>query len=307
MAIEVFRLGYSVGGKIVLNTNPFYPIDSGWSEGTGDIVLNVLMTAGEIAVSRSPIFQNMASIGAIDDHGSRIKTFLSDGVVSNNGSISFDCDKKYVTSFLSWVFTKRKESFTVYIGTENFSYVKVPSCRWSSISITSAEGSVLKVSISFSSNVLAEEVNRPPEQIEFEEIYKTSEMIPYWETGFLSDTDVLNVASWDLSISQNLIPQYLNIPNFDLPAYFRTGHWDFNMNVQMVAQISDYNKIYFGVNDLLSPLVMNLEGGIRTNASISFGGLESMGGYQVSTTLVGKPEDYLDNASTQTPFTLSFA
>jgi hypothetical protein len=310
MAIDVYRLGYSTGGKIAFGTNPFYPLRNSlgeftWEEGLGDFTLSVLMTAGEFTNSRTPVVQNMASIGEIGDHSSRIKVLLSDGVVINNGSISFDCDKAYIQQFLSWVFLKRKASFTVYIGTENFSYIKIPSCRWSNITASAGEGSILKVTISFMSNYEIDH-GTPPSQTEFTEIYKNSNLIPYWQTGVLLDTEILKVASWELSVSQTLTPQYLNIPDFDFPAYFRTGPWDFNMNLQLLTQLSDYNTIYMGVNELLQPLTMTLDEDIRGTASVSFGGIDAMGNYQVGTTLIGKPADYKDSASTQTPFTLNF-
>ena len=61
MAIDVFRLGYSTGGKVVLDTSPFYPVryNSGvftWNEGTGTTI-DVLMTAGEVTTARTPVTQ----------------------------------------------------------------------------------------------------------------------------------------------------------------------------------------------------------------------------------------------------------
>jgi hypothetical protein len=312
MAIDVFRLGHSTGGKVVLDTNPFYPVRDisgsySWTEGSG-LTIDALMTAGEVTTARTPVTQNMADIGGINNHSSRVKVLLSDGVAVNNGSISFDCDKSNTSGFLDWVFNKRKASFSVYIGTENFSYVRIPSCRWNSITASTGEGSILSISISFVSNYEFDYVNLSSASTVFgDNMQKYVGLIPYWQTGVISESlNVLNTTSWELSVSQSLTPQYLNDRDFDMPAYFRTGPWDFNMNVQMLSQTADYKKIYLGVNNALQPLIFTLDEAIRTTAGISFGGLDAMGNHQVGMTLVGKYTNYNDNASKQAPFTINF-
>ena len=305
MAIDRFKLGWSVGGKLVLGTNPFIP-NIEWTElpEGSVIVLDVLMTAGEINKSRTPAFQTMASIREIDDHGSVVKILSADGTQSINGSISFDCNRTYMQAFLEFVFEKRKESFTIYIGTEDFQYVKVVSCMWSSISLTAAEGSSLNCSMSFMSNRDFDFVS--PEAQFFNEIHKLSNLIPYWQTGALLDNEVLRVSSWTLTINQNLTAQYLNTEDFDFPAYFRAAQWEFQLSVQTLTKTQEYNEIQIGVIDTLKPILMGLDESINVNSTVSFGGLDEMGNYQLNIELIGIPVDYTDSASRHTPFTITF-
>lgn len=304
MAIDRFKLGWSVGGKLILGTKPFIP-NKTWTEGSGDVSLDVLMTAGEVSRTRTPIIQTMASIREINDSGSVVKVLMTDGVDAINGSMTFDCNKSYMQSLLEWVFEKRKESFSAYIGTEDFSYIKVASCMWNSISLNVSEGTTLNCSMSFMSNQ-APEKKTPSSQF-FEEIYKSSNLIPYWQTGALLDNDVLRVTGWSLSINQNLTPQYLNTKDFDLPAYFRAAQWEFQLNVQTLTKTQEYNKLQIGVIDTLNPIIMNLNESINVSSSVSFGGLDSMGNYQYNIELIGKPTSYTDDASRHTPFSISFS
>ena len=309
MAIDRFKLGWSTGGKLVLGTNPYIPNVS-WSEGLGTTTLDVLMTAGEVSTARTPILQTMASIREIDDSGSVVKVLMADGVEAINGSISFDCNRTYMQSFLEWVFESRKESFTAYIGTEDFQYLKLPSCMWSSIAITASEGSLLSCSISFMSNQKASKVS--PSFQHFTEIYKSSNLIPYWQTGALLDNDILRVSSWTLTVNQNLTPQYMNTKNFDLPAYFRAANWEFQLSVQTLVDTQEYNKIQIGVLDTLNPIIMSIDNSVEMSSTASFGGLDSMGNYQLSVELIGVPtkhypvSSYLDSASYQKPFSITF-
>jgi len=305
MAISAYRLGHSVGGKIILGTNPYYP-NINWEEGSGHTQLDVLMTAGEYSTARTSFFQNMASIGEIDDNSSKIKVLLSDGVEAINGSLSFDCDKKYALSLLNWILTARKESFTVYIGTEQFSYVKIPSCRWNSFTLSCGEGALLTASLSFMTNVKGE-LEHPTATGQFNEIYKTSDLIPYWHTGALDGTDPLKTISWEITVSQALTPQYLNNEDFDLPAYFRTGPWDFNLTVQMLTELKEYDKVQLAITESFSPLTMTLDNSIQISSSISYGGIDAMGNYSIAVTLAGVPSSYTDNASEQIPYSLSLA
>ena len=305
MAIGSYRLGHSVGGKLILGTNPYYP-NVDWTEGSGNTQLDVLMTAGEYSTARTSYFQNMAAIGAITDSSSRVKVLLADGVESLTGTMSFDCDKSYITSLLSWILNNRKESFTSYIGTEQFSYVKIPSCRWNSFTLSTGEGSVLNCSLGFMSNVKGE-LFHPTSTGQFNEIYKNSDMVPYWHTGIIEGTEVLKTISWEMSVSQNIIPQYLNNEDFDLPAYFRTTIWDFNFTVQMLTELQDYEEVQMAVNSAFNPLIMTLDNYIQTSTSISYGGLDAMGNYQISATLAGVPVNYSDSASEQVPYSVNFS
>ena len=63
MAIDSFKLGWNTGGRIVFGTNPFYA-NKEWTEGDGELTLNVLMTAGEVSRTRTPSVEVMSSIGA---------------------------------------------------------------------------------------------------------------------------------------------------------------------------------------------------------------------------------------------------
>jgi hypothetical protein len=303
MPIDTYKLGWSTGGKLKLGTSPYVP-GSNWSEGSGDLTLDVLMTAGEITTSRTPVFQNMASIKGRDNNSSIVKVLLADGVEAVTGSIGFDCNRSYMQSFLSWVFSKRKESFSAYIGTEDFQYLKLTSCTWNSITLTASEGSILNCSIAFASN--REPTKESPDSQFFESIYKDSKLIPYWQTGALLDNDVLKVSSWTLTINQAVTPQYLNNKNFDLPAYFRIGAWEFQLDVQTLVSTQDYNKIQIGVEESLNPIIMNLDDSVQLNTSASFGGIDAMGNYQLSLTLAGVPSSYQDSASYSKPFSIDF-
>jgi hypothetical protein len=312
MALDKYKLGWSTGGKIVLGTNPYYAgkytDGSPYSEtdGVSDLLtIDALMTAGEVSRSRTPVVEAMASIGAIDDQESRVKVLIADGVQIVNGSIGFSCDRSYMQSLLEYFFTKRKRSLTLYIGTENFSYVKVPSCKWSSVSITASEGGLLECSISVVSNVDFDE--EYPESSQFDELYKDYDLIPYWQTGALNGTDILQVTSWSLTINQAVTPAYLNNADYDLPGYFRIGNWDFQLSVQMLTELKDYDRIQIGVTDTLNPIILSAQEYINMNATVSFGGIEAMGGYAVNLELVGIPDSYTDSASTSEPFSLTFS
>lgn len=303
MPIDRYKLGWSVGGKLVLGTEPFIP-NTTWDEGTGHSILDVLMTSGEFTTARTPMVQTMASIREIDDHGSVIKVLLADGVEIINGSLGFDCNRTYMQTFLSWILEKRKESFSAYIGTENFKYLKVPSCTWNSVTFSSGEGSILNASMSFMSNVKPDAINSTTQQ--FTSIFKDSNLIPYWQTGALLDNDILKVVSWTITINQNVTPQYLNTQDFDLPAYFRVADWEFQINVQTLVSTQEYDKIQIGVMDTLAPILMSFDESIQVNATAGFGGLDEMGHYQLSIELIGKPSSYTDDASYQQPFTITF-
>jgi len=304
MAIDRFKLGWSTGGKLVLGTNPFIP-NINWLEGTGDVTLDVLMTAGEVSTTRTPILQTMSSIREINDHNSVVKVLLTDGVEAINGSMSFDCNKTYMQSFLEWIFNKRKESFSAYIGTEDFQYLKLTSCMWNTMTLTATEGGLLNCSIGFMSNQRPIKVS-PPSQF-FSKIYKNSNLVPYWQTGALLDSEILKVVSWTLTINQVLTPQYLNTKDFDFPAYFRASNWEFQLNVQTLVETQEYNKIQIAILDTLSPIIMSLDKSISMNSTASFGGLDAMGNYQLSIELIGKPASYTDNASYQKPFSITFS
>ena len=303
MTIDRFKLGWSTGGKLVLGTNP-YISDLPWTEGIGSATIDVLMTGGEISTARTPVLQTMASIKAIDDSSSVVKVLMADGVEAVNGTISFDCNRGYMQSLLGWIFESRKESFSAYIGTEDFQYLKLSSCMWNTITITASEGGLLNCSIGFMSNKKPSKIS--PSSQYFTEIYKNSNLIPYWQTGALLDNDILRVSSWTLNVNQNLTPQYMNTKDFDLPAYFRVANWDFQLSVQTLVETQEYNKIQIGVVDTLNPIIMSIDNSIEMSSTASFGGLDSMGNYSLSVELIGKPSSYTDNASYQKPFSITF-
>lgn len=305
MAIDKYKLGWNTGGKIVFGTEPFYA-NKTWNENdpTDKLTLDVLMNGGEVSRSRTPSVELMASIGDIDDEKSRVKVLLADGVQIVNGSISFTCDKSYMQSLLEFIFYKRKRSLTLYIGTENFSYIKLASCKWTSISLTCSEGALLECSISVVANRDFEEEH--PDTAFFEEIYKNNQLIPYWQTGALEDNDVLQVTTWTLTINQTVTPAYLNTEDLDLPAYLRVSNWEFQLNAQMLTKTQDYNKIQIGVTDTLSPIIFTAKDYLNMNTSVSFGGLDAMGNYNVSLELIAVPDGYDDSALTNEIFTLTF-
>jgi hypothetical protein len=207
-------------------------------------------------------------------------------------------------ALLEWIFTKRKRSFSAYVGTEDFSYVKLTSCKWNSISLTCSEGDLLQGSISFVSN-RDFEIFQPTSAF-FNTIFKNSNIVPYWQTGALKDNDVLRVVSWELGIAQNITPAYLNTEDFDLPAYFRIANWEFTISAQMLAGLNDYNKIQIGITDTLNPIILSAQSSINMSAAVSFGGIDAMGNYTYALELVGIPDSYDDSASTDEPFVLSF-
>jgi len=306
MAIDKYKLGWNTGGKIVFGTNPFYA-NKTWDEtsGVSDLLsIDVLMTGGEVSRTRTPSVETMASIGEVDSNQSRVKVLLADGVQAISGSISFTCDKHYMQSLLEYIFTKRKRSLSLYIGTENFSYIKVASCNWTSISITCGEGALLACSISVLGNKDFEEIH--PTSAFFNEIFKNSNIIPYWQTGVLKDNDILKITSWTLTINQAVTPAYLNTADLDLPAYLRIGNWDFLIDAQMLTELKDYNKIQIGVTEALNPIILTATEFVNMNAAISFGGIDAMGSYSLGMELVAIPDSYTDNASISEPFTLTF-
>jgi len=140
----------------------------------------------------------------------------------------------------------------------------------------------------------------------FSEIFKNSNVIPYWQTGALKDNDILKVTGWDLTINQSVMPAYLNTVDLDLPAYMRIGNWDFQMSVQMLTELKDFNKIQIGVIETLKPIILTAQKYVNLNAAISFGGIDAMGNYTMSMELVGIPDSYTDSASISEPFTLTF-
>lgn len=318
MAIDTFKLGWNAGGKIIFGTNPFYA-NKPWTEtgGATDLLtIDVLMTAGDVSKNRTPSIELMSSIGEIDSNESRVKVLLADGIQAISGNISFTCDKAYMQSLLERLFEKRKESFSVYIGTEEFTYVHLSSCKWNNFSINCSEGVLLNCTVAFVSNRDFEIIK--PDEAFFTPIFKNSNMIPYWQTGVLKDTDVLKISTWDLSLTQNVTPAYLNTSDLDLPAYLRVGNWEFVMNAQMLVgyeedpvsgnihKMASYNKIQIGVIETLKPIILTAEKSVNMSASVSFGGLDAMGNYTSSLELVGIPDSYTNNASISEPFTLTF-
>jgi hypothetical protein len=95
--------------------------------------------------------------------------------------------------------------------------------------------------------------------------------------------------------------------DYDLPGYFRIGNWDFQLSVQMLTELKDYDRIQIGVTDTLNPIILSAQEYINMNATVSFGGIEAMGGYAVNLELVGIPDSYTDSASTSEPFSLTFS
>lgn len=103
------------------------------------------------------------------------------------------------------------------------------------------------------------------------------ELIPYWQTG--GD----DIFSWNLSMNQQITPQFLNTTS-DLPLYFRVGVWETLLEVETLRHPRETEEIMLGLDN-----VIKMTGNIKMSHAINYATLNDAGRYTFTLISQGEP------------------
>lgn len=303
MAAErLIRVAWGSGVKF--ETEPGY-----CCQNEDPIRVEVLATAGDVTRTRTPVYQQMADVGYLEQNitswdddddeinRGRTKVLVADGVLVHEGSVSFDCDNETLPTLLDWFLERRKRRFSVTLGTQELEYVKLTDCHWSQLTLNGGAQGLVNGSVSFVSNTdeLERKTWNPSVVNSNERVFNPLHertLVPYWQTG---NNDVV---SWSFGVQQAVLARFTNTRS-EFPRYFRVGPWEITIQVETLVRYHDptspgANELRLCLQRLFKPVR-----GFRLTEGVTRGGVNEPARYTYSQVLHGEPEDYTDDASKQ--------
>jgi len=224
--------------------------------------VQVLVTAAGLNEAISRPYGNMVEMPPTTQSESRV--LLADGTSAFTGTIGFDVTQECMSLFNTSRLFQRRYGFGIGYNDGEDEWVlrhdgSTYFCFANSIALNGAPGGFVQASISVTANrpIVSDTVPN--------DFIRDQTLLGYWWSG---NTDV---CEWDLTISQNVVPVYVNQDTLN-PRYLRVGAWDVTLNVTTLEQLQAHSSVSIFTSTFI--LI-----GETTAKGYNFGGQTELGTY----------------------------
>ena len=244
---------------------PVTNIKLGYGGGASIDGAPVLLTGGSL--NKALAVPKIEPFGTPNTGDSRMAVQTGYGTWAYSGSVSFDWTLSAVNDLITSAFLVRNHEFDVVISDGNKIYT-ASDCKFSSVSISASAGALVTGSVEFQTCADFTEAGSVTYLFDQDEHL----LVKYWQSGNTG------VESFNLTISQNLSPVYLNWNSGSdddrtRPQYLRAGLWDITLEVTAFTGWLNHTQVNVG------PKVINITQGAFESKGFSYGGVSETGAH----------------------------
>lgn len=257
-----FLLGYGGYAKIQLRNEGSSQPD-GFSSENWNIVP---LLNGNYDRTMTVPMQSTFSTPLNDKKRAKIRT--GSGVYSYSGSIAFELtDVLRDLIFDTQLNFFKRNAFLDIELCDGEGIIQIPGAVWNSLNISGTVGGIINGSISFMTcNGYCHEITVIAPTASGEEFDTLPNLEPYWQYGGEG------VQDFQLALTRNIMPVYLNEKKWIGPSYLRVGLMDASLSITCWEKWFDHNSIVLG-NKTLS----FQDGAFQNSRSYQFAGMGGEG------------------------------